>query len=150
MVNTVQLNTPLSFGKHCGRTPLELSATEKGINYLCWLYENTDIEIDLHIVNQLIADGLVKYNSNRKNSNPDWNGKKLEPGVHTAKVESVKSTKDGFVLTFTPSAPPGSDVLHEAFRKAIQKRINDNTESEIMARLRGLMQDSKLKRFPWD
>lgn len=68
MSNIITLREKLTFGKHAGTTGAQLLKSEEGTNYLVWIYNNTDIQIDANIVNTLASLGLVNLKMQRLNS----------------------------------------------------------------------------------
>ncbi|CAM0077003.1 hypothetical protein VPHK251G3_0090 [Vibrio phage K251 g3] len=68
MGNIVQLREKLTFGKHAGLTGAELLKSAEGTGYLKWLYNNTDVQLDMHVVNMLAEAGLVDRKLERLNS----------------------------------------------------------------------------------
>lgn len=68
MGNIVVLGKRLTFGKHKGLTAAELLKSKEGTRYLVWLYNNTDIQMDCHVVTSLSTAGLVDRKQVRNNS----------------------------------------------------------------------------------
>lgn len=68
MANIITLREPLTFGKHSGLTGQQLMKSEDGTKYLVWIWNNTDIQMDAHIVNALAAHGFIDLKVERRNS----------------------------------------------------------------------------------
>ncbi|MBG89584.1 MAG: hypothetical protein CMO80_22175 [Verrucomicrobiales bacterium] len=68
MANIVQMDEPLTFGKRQGWTGKQLLKDPSGCNYLAWVYNNTDIQIDARIVGVLKLMGLIEFKRIRLNS----------------------------------------------------------------------------------
>lgn len=80
MGNIIELHNELTFGKHKGDTGAELLKSAKGTDYLKWVFNNTDIQIDSGIVNTLSQHGIIDRNIVRLNS-LDRNKVVIEPSA---------------------------------------------------------------------
>jgi len=139
MSNIVQMDEMLTFGKRQGWTGKQLLDDPSGRDYLVWVYNNTDIQIDARIVGVLKLMGLIEFKRIRLNSLID--GKRTI--LNESQMEMVQANIDKLRerleitpldnLTGVATTVPGSFTLQGA--DCVRTKFDAEKLREAMARV---------------
>lgn len=143
MANIVQMDEPLTFGKRQGWTGKQLLEDPSGCNYLAWVYENTDIQMDGRIVGVLKLMGLVEFKRIRLNSIIDGKRTVLNESQRAMVQDNINKLRQRLAITPHDNltgrliAAPGSfngelvqPVTKERVDTAFEKAIRDTLKKE--------------------
>lgn len=138
MGNIIELREKLTFGRFKGKTGLELLKSGEGTNYLKWVYENTDIQMDMFVVNALVDAKLVKRNMERRNSKAGGGVLKTDGVTHSLnpKAHIVAGGRLSELLHVT-----GATTLNDLKSRSVEVQLPFKTIAK------GLEETAKLRQM---